>query len=107
MTWKIDLKLQPACQTSRYGGSDGWPHLTYTNPEKALGFARQHTAEEGHPLAFQCWKTRGGIQPAPTAERSDLCPKKRWKLAEAGGAQDRQADIPPDWCAISMNQGIW
>lgn len=81
-------------------------YLTYTNPEKALGFARQHTAEEGHPLAFQCWKTRGVVSNLYQLQSEAIYAfKEALKLAEAGGAQDRQADILLDWCAISMNQG--
>ena len=81
-------------------------YLSYTNPVQALAYAREHTAQDGHTLTIQCWKTRGVVSNLQQQESEAIYAfKEALKLAEASGAQDKQADILLDWSAIGMNQG--
>ncbi len=90
----------------RVWGERWLAYLTYTDPDQALAYSREHTSRPGHPLEFQCWKSRGILANLQQEENEAIYAfQEALRLAEEKGAQDLQADILLDWCAVAMNKG--
>ncbi len=90
----------------RVWGERWLAYLTYTHPDQALAFSREHTAQPGHSLEFQCWKTRGILANLQQEESEAVYAfQEALRKAEEIGAQDLQADVLLDWCAVAMNKG--